>query len=323
MINDYKISAPILFIAFNRPDITKITFDYIRKAKPSKLYVAVDGARQDKENEDKLIDQVKRIVENVNWKCDVNYKYNEANQGAEITVSSAVSWVLDKEEFVIVLEDDIVAPLAFLKFAQEMLIKYRNNEQVWMVAGPNSTPYPHPDKYDYFYSRYGHTWGWATWKRVWDKFDLNTEIENEYIDLNYLKNKTNSIQEAEYYKNLFSILKENGKGNNTWDYIFAYLRFINNAMSIVPRVNLTSNIGVYGLHARGARYNHFRPIDYHFKIQKHPEKIECYTDYDLYHFKKHIKQKNIFLRKIKNLESRIVGYKRLKKFERTLTIDQL
>src|SRR5690554_2335775 len=117
-----KITTPILIISFNRPDIIKQTFEYIRKAKPTKLYVAIDGARREKEGEEKLVGQVKAVVENVDWECETHYKYNETNKGAEVTVSSAISWVFETEEYAIILEDDIVAPMSFLNFAQEMLI---------------------------------------------------------------------------------------------------------------------------------------------------------------------------------------------------------
>ena len=118
-----KITVPILLIAFNRPDTSEIVFQKIREARPEKLYVALDGARSHKIGEDKLVEKVRQIVSNVDWPCETHYKINEENKGAEITVSSAISWIFETEEYAIILEDDIVAPLSFFKFAEEMLIK--------------------------------------------------------------------------------------------------------------------------------------------------------------------------------------------------------
>ncbi|MDZ7721972.1 MAG: hypothetical protein U5R06_03870 [candidate division KSB1 bacterium] len=86
--NKPTIHAPILIIAFNRPDVTVKTFEYIRQAEPEKLYVAIDGPRPDKPGEDKLVNEVKAILQNVDWLCETHYKYNETNKGAEVTVLS-------------------------------------------------------------------------------------------------------------------------------------------------------------------------------------------------------------------------------------------
>ena len=114
------MEAPVLLIAFNRPDTTGIVFQKIREARPTKLYVAVDGPRQNKEGEDELVEEVKKIVNNVDWQCKVQYKFNQQNKGCEVTVSSGITWALSFEEYVIILEDDIVAPLSFFLFVQKM-----------------------------------------------------------------------------------------------------------------------------------------------------------------------------------------------------------
>jgi LPS sulfotransferase NodH len=98
MIKDFKLTAPVLLIAFNRPDVTTKTFEYIRAAKPEKLYIAIDGPRPEKQGEEKLVEEVKTILQNVDWPCETHYNYNETNKGAEITVSSAISWVFETEE---------------------------------------------------------------------------------------------------------------------------------------------------------------------------------------------------------------------------------
>ncbi|SHJ97398.1 hypothetical protein SAMN05444280_14422 [Tangfeifania diversioriginum] len=288
-----KINTPILIIGFNRPDIIKQTFEYIRKAKPKKLYIAIDGPRPEKEGEEKLVEQVKQVVENVDWSCEKHYKYNESNKGAEVTVSSAISWVFETEEYVIILEDDIVAPMAFLKFAQEMLELYKNEDKIWAVSGINFTPLPTTDGTDYFFAKYGHTGGgWATWKRVWDKFDLYTEVQDNHLKTNFLKTITNSGKELKYYRKKFKRIKKNGVGKSTWDNIASYMHRTNNLLYIIPRVNLVSNIGVNGLHARGRTQYHFVEYDKNFTIKNHPKDVTCNIDYDKNHFDVYINRKS-------------------------------
>lgn len=306
MVVNYTINVPILIIAFNRPDVSKQTFEYIRAAKPEKLYIAVDGAREGKAGEEILVKQVKEILQNVDWPCETHYKFNETNKGAEVTVSSAISWIFETEKYAIILEDDIVAPLPFLKFAQEMLIKYKDDNRIGTVSGSNFTPIPVPNDTDYFFAKYGHSGGgWATWKRVWDSFDLNIEVADEHLDLKYLKTITNSNSEAKYLQRSFISLRDKGRGNSTWDHVGNYFHRINKRLSIIPKVNLTSNIGIYGFHAKGESEHHFRPFNDDFVAIKHPDKVECFTEYDVHHFKNYINKKTPFhkrmLRRLKSM----------------------
>ena len=285
------IKVPVLLIAFNRPETTKIVFDKIREAKPLKLYIAVDGAPENKDGESNLVKEVRQMVQNVDWECETHYRLNDENLGAEITVSSAVSWALENEEYVIILEDDIVAPLAFFKFAEEMLIRYKEDDRIAMVTGSNFTPIKLPDDEDYFFAKYGHSWGWATWKRNWKKFDLNITIQNEHLQKKFLKKICNSRAEINYYRKRFKTMKHRGPGNSTWDSVLLYLHRVNNSLSVIPRVNLTTNIGIYGLHASGKTEHHFRSFDENFEIKNHPEKVECNVEYDKHHFKTYINKK--------------------------------
>jgi len=298
--NPNNIIVPVLIIGFNRPDVIKQSFEYIRKARPEKLYVAIDGPRNGVAEDVDLINKVRSVVQNIDWQCEKYYKFNETNQGAELTVSSAIFWVLNNEKYVIVLEDDIIAPLSFLKFAQEMLIKYEHEAQIATVTGSNFTPIPVPDNADYFFAKYGHSWGWATWKRAWDGFDINAEIHKDHLKKSFLGNCCNSSDEVRYYQRLFRAMRKKGIGNNTWDSVGLYRHRINGLLSIIPRVNLTSNIGVVGLHARGITEHHFRPVDVDFIVKQHPQKVVCYTDFDKYHFNTYINKKRPLAKRIKN-----------------------
>lgn len=287
-MKEIKIEVPVLVIGFNRPEVIRQSFEFVRQAQPAKLYVAIDGPRADKEGEADLVEDVKAIVQKIDWECETHYRFSSENKGAEITVSSAIAWVLEQEEYVIVLEDDIIAPMAFLRFAQEMLIRYKNVPEIVTVSGCNFTPLSTPNNEDYFFAKYGHSSGWATWRRVWKDFDLNIEIKKEHLKLDFLKTITNTTKEAKYYQKIFTRMRKRGIGNNTWDFIGLYMFRVMNKFSIIPRVNLTSNIGTYGLHASGETEHHFRPYDADFVAHQHPATIECWTEYDKHHFTTYI-----------------------------------
>jgi hypothetical protein len=282
------IETPVLLIGFNRPEIIQESFSYIKAAKPKKLFVAVDGPRLHINGENILVENVKNIVKQVDWDCDVKFKFNNENLGAELTVSLAVSWVLATEETVIVLEDDIIAPISFLNFAQEMLNRYANNENVYMISSNQWTPIYFPNDEDYLFGRYGHTWGWATWRRAWKNFDFYIDDFDEFLNCGKLELLVNSKAERKHWLRWIKGMKEKGPGNSTWDYCWSYIRFKENGLSIIPRANLTSNIGVLGLHARGKTEHHFKAFDEAFIVQKHPVNVLHNLGYDNYHFKNYI-----------------------------------
>ena len=285
------INVPVLLIGFNRPDVMRQSFEYIRNARPAKLYVAIDGARDYEEGEDQLVTAVKEIVSKVDWECETHYRFNDQNRGAELTISSAVSWVLENEEFVIVLEDDIIAPMSFLKFAQDMLLRYRNIDEVYMISSCQTTPIDMPNNEDYLFGIYGHIWGWATWKRAWNRFDLNVDDFDKYLSGEELSKLTQNEEEKKLWRSTLKEMKKRGAGNNTWDVCWSYVRFKENGLSIIPRVHLSSNIGAEGLHSKGQTADHYKPFDANFTAKIHPKEVARNLNYDNYHFNNHINRR--------------------------------
>ena len=135
-----KIEAPVLLIAFNRPDTTKIAFESIRQVKPKKLYVAIDGPRSNKQGEVTLCKQVVKITQNVDWECDANYLIRENNLGCKHAVTGAIDWALKNEDRIIVIEDDIVAVPAFFSYAEKLLEKFKDDERIAMISANQYTP---------------------------------------------------------------------------------------------------------------------------------------------------------------------------------------
>lgn len=300
------ITIPILLIGFNRPEIINETFSYIRKAKPEKLFVAIDGPRENRAGEDKLVNDVKKIVKVIDWACEVHYKYNDTNLGAEITVSSAVSWVLENEDYVIVLEDDIIAPISFFNFAQDMLYKYKDDESIYMISSCQTTPIELPNDEDYLFGIYGHTWGWATWKRAWVKFNLSVNDFDDFLKSRKIDELSLTNKEKKYWYKLVKKMRDNGEGNNNWDYCWSYIRFKERGLSIIPRVHLSSNIGTFGLHANGKTDHHFRLFDEKFEVRSHPVDIKRNTYYDNVHFNDHINRKLPLYLRFKNKLLKII-----------------
>ena len=108
--------TPILFMIFNRLDTTQKVFNAIRQAKPKQLFVAADGPREDKEGEKGKCEQARKIIEQVDWDCEVKTLFRDKNLGCKVAVSSAIDWFFENVEEGIILEDDCLPSTSFLWF---------------------------------------------------------------------------------------------------------------------------------------------------------------------------------------------------------------
>jgi hypothetical protein len=288
-----KITTPVLLIAFNRPDTTEEAFQRIREVQPSKLYVAVDGPRINKPKEIELCHQVVEITKNVDWPCTVHYLIREKNLGCKLGVSGAISWALENEDRVIIIEDDILAVPAFFSFAENLLEKYKDDERIAMISANQYTPIE--IEADYMFTKYGHIWGWATWKRVWDKFDVNIPEIESAVNEGLKEFKFVNIKEHKYFRKYFRLWMEKikNKVDNAWGPQFVFFRNANNLLSVAPKVNLASNIGTTSSRTDNVakNNNHYYVSDSSFVLKKHPKIVEVNDKYDKHHFNNHLNKK--------------------------------
>ena len=100
--------APVLLITFNRPDYTRQVFEKIRQAKVKKLYIANDGPREGNLEDQKAREEIKQIVNDIDWECDVKTLFYDKNLGCGWGPATAISWAFENEDKLIILEDDCV-----------------------------------------------------------------------------------------------------------------------------------------------------------------------------------------------------------------------
>ena len=126
-----KQTPAVLFVIFNRLDVVKQSLLAIAKAKPPRIYIAGDSAREDKEGEKEQVEAVRDwVLKNITWECEVTTHFSEKNQGCARTISGAISWFFEHEEEGIILEDDCVAHESFFNFCAECLDYYRDNKKL-------------------------------------------------------------------------------------------------------------------------------------------------------------------------------------------------
>ena len=275
---------PILFMVFNRPDLTKKVFAKIKKYKPEKLYIACDGPRKENVTDLVLNQEVKDIFKNINWKCKVYKSYSKNNLGIKKRTVKSYRWFFSKEEKGIIFEDDCLAHPDFFKYCEILLEKYKNEKKILMINGNNFQDGKRRGKYSYYFSEYYSTYGWAGWRRTLKNYDENMRSWPQWKKSNDWKKFQKKFynKEATYWNEIFD---KTYKGIiKTWDYQLMLSLWQNKHVVITPNKNLTSHIGL-GVNATNSTSKKagipLSPIGFPLK---HPLKIRVSEKADRYSF---------------------------------------
>jgi hypothetical protein len=235
------VKTPVALIIFKRPDTTERVFEVIRQAKPAKLLVVADGPRTDRPGESEKCTAARAIIECVDWDCEILKNYSDVNMGCKQRVSSGLDWVFNTVEEAIILEDDCVPDLTFFRFCEELLEKYRDDERIMTICGTNIQSEWKSDIQSYHFSYYGSVWGWASWRRAWKHYDVDMKLWKETEVKSRIRDILCSEEQYHIRKERFDNMYF-GKVDS-WDAQWLFTCLIQSGLSIVPSVNLISNIG--------------------------------------------------------------------------------
>jgi hypothetical protein len=244
---EFLIDVPVALFFFARPEQTALVFEQIKKARPSKLFLVQDGAREERQNDIENIQACRAIVEDIDWKCDVYKNYSDVNLGCGTRVASGMAWVFEFVDRVIKLEDDTVPSISFFRFCAELLERYKDDYRIANISGVNCI-----EKYqgcgdDYIFSLAGSIWVFATWKRVWDNYDYDCQFtDNEYY-MELLKKaiypKYLAKRNMKYLETIIS-WRRNKIKRTSWSGPFGFSVYLQSQLLIVPSVNMVKNIGI-------------------------------------------------------------------------------
>jgi hypothetical protein len=310
-MSQYQIRTPIAFMVFNRPSVTATVFARIAAAKPRRLLIVADGARSHVAGEDGKVSEVRRIVQRIDWPCDLSVNFAEGNLGCRDRISSGLDWVFAQEESAIILEDDCLPAPTFFRYCDELLEKYRDEPRVMTVCGSNwlrATPSEH----SYLFTTHMSIWGWATWRRAWRTYDVDLKswpqkkLEQPFAQLL-------SRKEAGALTRTLDNLADANPANRTlsaWDFQWFYNCYVHGGLAITPAANMVSNIGF------GADATHTRALasklanipvrDVEFPL-KHPPTLEVSHEFEQAYYRTVIRKsfperaRNFFRRARKRL----------------------
>lgn len=231
------LQTPILLLVFNRLEQALLVFGQIRLQQPERLFIAADGPRADRPEEAALCETTRTAILNgIDWPCKVETLFRTENLGCGKAVSGAINWFFNHVEEGIILEDDCLPDPTFFSFCTEMLEKYRLNDDIMHINGGNYQPGLPKEKASYYFSRYAHVWGWASWRSAWQHYDFTLQ---RYRDAP--KQDLNSFFQSEFQ----SILKGY---TDTWDIQWFMAVWFSKGLVITPNICLVKNIG-YGENA--------------------------------------------------------------------------
>lgn len=275
-------TPPILFIIFNRADLTSRVFERIREQRPGQLFIAADGPRTSKPDELNHCSETREVTRNIDWPCEVHRLERDVNLGCKIGVSSAISWFFEHVEQGIILEDDCLPDATFFPYCSELLERYRYETKVGLIGSNQFCPKSERPNYSssYYFSKYPHIWGWATWRRVWQNYDVN--IKNWTCDRKSLSSISNP-RVRKHFASRFDRVYSGAK--DIWGFQLVHLCLSSGLLAINPIVNLVENIGF------DERATHTNKSDHNQIIPKtesmlfplsHPNEIKADQKSDLF-----------------------------------------
>jgi len=219
------------------------SFGAIRAQRPSKLFIIADGPRPGNTSDIENCRQARAIVEHIDWPCEVFRDYADQNLGCKLRNKTGIDWVFSQVDQAIILEDDCAVHPDFFRFCDELLEKYRDDERVSVITGDNFQNGHKRGDASYYFSKYNHVWGWATWKRSWLLNDSDIAFWPECKSSDAWRNLHSDPVERRYWDHILDTVHA-GKFESTWAYPWSASVWCRGGLTATPNVNLVINIGL-------------------------------------------------------------------------------
>lgn len=230
----------VVLLAFNRPEATRRVMGALRQQRPARLLVAVDGPRREVPEDCAAVAQVREIVDQVDWPCEVSTRFSDTNLGCRYGPESAITWAFEQVDRAVVLEDDCVPTADFFRFSAELLERFADDQRIMGIGGHR---WEFPDVAEgpsYFFSRYAATWGWATWADRWRRVDRALSDWPTVRTSRWLADLLADPWATQYWTGVFDQMME---GRDAWDYAVQYSLWRSDGLWVRPSVGMIQNIG--------------------------------------------------------------------------------
>ncbi len=240
---EYKCEVPVLLLFFNRPQHATAVLERVRAARPPRVYVHCDGPREGVAGDAEKVAAVQALADTIDWECEVYSLFRTTNMGLRNGVSNALDWFFGQEEMGIVLEDDCLPDPSFFPYCETLLKEYQNNPKIMHIAGSNlASAWTEGNVESYFFSKFVFVWGWASWRRAWQKMSLGLDSLDAFVAQKRIAEISSSPMTQAYLLDKFETTRQ--KKNNSWAYAWFFSILQAGGLSIVPGKNLVQNTGI-------------------------------------------------------------------------------
>lgn len=236
-----KVDVAVLLLFFTRTDSFQKVFDEVKKARPSKLFLYQDGPRGERDMAG--IEACRAIVadDQIDWECEVHRNYLEQNLGCDPSEYLSQKWAFSIVDKCIVLEDDDVPSQSFFLFCKELLDRYEHDERIAIISGFNTDEVTTDVPYDYFFTSVQSIWGWASWRRVIDRWEGDYAFLADAYNMKLLE----AMQHQRGYRDeMIKMFRDHhATGKEYYESIMWADMVLNSGLAIMPTKNLINNLG--------------------------------------------------------------------------------
>ncbi len=275
-------AAPVVVILYKRPDHTRRMLAELARVRPATLLVIADGPKHDADAA--ACAAARAVVDEVDWPCEIRRNYSGVNLGCQKRISGGLDWVFGQFERAVIVEDDCLPDPSFFRFCGEMLDRYADDERVMAVSGDNFQHGRRFTPHSYYFSSEPHCWGWATWRRAWRHNDVTMAAWPAARDGGLLLDTFKDPSVARFVERALEGVYA-GR-TDSWAYPWAFSCYLRRGLTVLPAVNLVTNVGV------GADSTHchkpdpftLRPAEAMAFPLDHPPAVEHLLEADLAYF---------------------------------------
>lgn len=203
--------------------------------------MVADGPRAWKEGEDERCRAARSVIDAIDWDCQVITNFAVENMGCKLRMSSGLDWVFQQIDEAIVLEDDCLPHPTFFRFCAELLERYRNEHRIAQISGNNFQFGRSTQPFSYYFSRYNHIWGWASWRRAWELYDPTMSDWSALRSSDLFSELLSGAVERAYW--IDALDRVYAGQLDTWDCQWTLSCWRHRLLTVIPAVNLVSNIG--------------------------------------------------------------------------------
>lgn len=233
--------APIALFAYNRPWHVSQTIEALKKnelSDSSDLIVFSDGAKD--QSSIQKVEEVRQYLKIISGFKSVKIIESECNVGLGQSIISGVTQIVNEYGRAIVLEDDLVTSPFFLRYMNDALEYYRNEDSVISIHG---YCYPISGLPETFFVKGADCLGWATWKRGWDNFESDGRILLSKLEQRNLLNRFDFFGTYGYTRMLMDQI--DGK-NSSWAVRWYASALLKDKLTLYPGQSLVFHIGSDG-----------------------------------------------------------------------------